>query len=174
MSRTIRSSLANTVTPRVFPPSTCPRPRRPLDAMPFGNDPTKNEEVKIQQRIPDRPVQTKPPPPEAPCILQGVRSVQESERGVENSPNQYGGAADGDANSASGSNQISDEGNHTLNFGWNIHASYNEAWSWISSSSANMNDLLRGCDFNEDSVQMFIGWIHRESTRSEGGRSMSE
>ena len=81
MSRPIRSSLA--VTPPVLPPSTSLRPRRPLDAMPFGCDPTKNEEitldampfgcdptkneeVRIPQRIPDRPAQAKPPPPEAP------------------------------------------------------------------------------------------------------------
>ena len=55
VSRPIRSSLA--VTLPVLPPATCPGPRRPLDAMPFGGDLAKSEDVRIQQRISDGPAQ---------------------------------------------------------------------------------------------------------------------
>ena len=75
MSRTARGSV---VSP-VLPPSTGPRPKMPIDAMPLGGDPTSSGSSgnKKTQKIPERPAQAKPGPPEAPWIRQGAQSAKE-------------------------------------------------------------------------------------------------
>ena len=67
-----------------------------------------------------------------------------------------------DANTVSRNSQTSDEGKHTLGFGWNTRVAHDEAWSWISSESTSVDTLLRECDLNDDRVLKFVSWIHRK------------
>ena len=107
----------------------------------------------------------KPPPPEAPRVLQEVGRIQDSERRVESSPNQNRSSEEKDANTVNRNSQASDEGKHTLGFGWNTRVTYDEAWSGISSESTSMDTLLRECDLNDDRVLKFVSWIHRKKGR---------
>ena len=62
-----------------MPPSTNARPKLPIDATPFGSDPTSREddENSRKQKIPEKPAVEKPGPPVAPWVAKETFSAKE-------------------------------------------------------------------------------------------------
>ena len=111
-----------------------------MGAMPYSSDPTRSTGYEGRtQRIPDRPpVSTKPAPPVAPRRSQENMGVQGRSRRLGGGGDQSRSSSERDASGGGEYRRINAEGAQILGFGWNVHATYDEAWSWIIANSITM------------------------------------
>ena len=125
------------------------------------------------QKIPERPAQAKPGPPEAPWIKKGADSAEDSEKKVDDDRNQSLSQTAKEKSSASGGDQVPTGstqesmrepggGSQIVNFGWYPWSSYNEAWGWICNGKIDLGELLQRCDMRDKQLQKFTAWFYHK------------
>ena len=159
----------------------------PIDAMPFKSDQTSrgSSENSKMQKIPEKPVQEKPGPPEAPRAKQGADSAKESEVKVDNDQDQSLTQSVKETSSAGGGNQVQtgstqesmvepDGGSRLMNFVWYPWQSYNESRNWICNGKTDLGELLQRCDLRDKQLQKFTARFYQKQQGKRRGRRVSD
>ena len=133
----------------VLPPKT--KSAAPYDVMPQDRDPTSrgsDEKTKLQQ-IPERPVEPKPGPPEAPRVAKAASQEIENAMATASSTNQWNVAPARVSSPETVSHTPQgaiwmQEGSRVLGFGYFHEYTYREVRSWICEGAVNTNAILQG------------------------------
>ena len=158
----------------VFPPKT--KSAAPYDVMPQGRDPTSQgseEKTKLQQ-IPERPVEPKPGPPQAPGLPKAASQESENGKKAASDPNQWSMQTMPEKNVAparvSGQETVAPtpegvvwlhEGSRILGFGRYQEYTYREARNWTCVGTVNLSGILQGSNIASEKLLNFLNWMQK-------------
>ena len=154
----------------VLPPKT--KSAAPYDVMPQDRDPTSRgsgENTRLEQ-IPERPVEPKPGPPEAPRVMKAASQANENVTTASNTSQWHMQTMPETPARVSNPETVTQtplevmwtqEGGRLLGFGYLLSYSYREVRSWICDGAVTMSGLIRGNNWISKDVVDFLSWTQR-------------